>query len=283
MQNVGYLDNHDHSHDHGDHDHAHDHHDHEHGEHSHEHNHRREVLQGWAKTGLLLGLGIYFAYNIISGDITNYINERFTWLSYVTAALFLLLGVVSAVEMLRNGGHEHEHSHDGHTHSPISWKVIGLMAVPLVLGTLVPSKPLGSSAVSGNISMSAVSVTSATTFTSDPSQWNVLDWLRMFNQTNDPSSFTGKQADVIGFVYREPTFAQNQFMVARFAISCCVADASAIGLPVTWDKAQNFTQDTWVEVKGPFQMGSFRNDTVPVLMASSVTQVDQPAHPYLYP
>lgn len=270
MQAVEHFHDHDHEHPHE--------HDHE-----HPHNHRNEVLQGWAKAGLLVGLGIYFAYNIASGNITNYISERFSWLSYVASALFLLLGVAAVVNMLRHGV-EHEHHHDDdHDHTPVSWKVLAVMAVPLVLGTLIPSKPLGSSAVDGNISLSAVSVTSATTFTTDPMQWNVLDWLRAFNKSEDITSFNGKQADVIGFVYREATFGDNQFMIARFTVSCCVADASAIGVPVVWDKASDYTQDTWVEIKGTFQVGEFRGDTVPILNATSITQVEQPAHPYLYP
>jgi putative membrane protein len=275
MQAVEHFHEHDDEHDHE------QHHDHE-----HPHNHRREVLQGWAKAALLTGLGVYFGYNIASGNITNYINQRFAWLSYVAAALFLILGIASMVDMIRNSGHKHKRKHgehDDHDHTPVSWKVLAVIAVPLVLGTLIPSRPLGSSAVGGSISLSAVSITTASTFTSDPMQWNVLDWLRAFNKGDDINSFNGKQADVIGFVYREATFGSDQFMIARFTVSCCVADASAIGLPVVWDKAQDFTQDTWVEVKGAFQVGEFRGDTVPMLKASSVAQVEQPAHPYLYP
>ena len=40
----------------------------------------------------MIGLGMYFVYNIASGNIPNYVNARFAWLSYVAAALFLLIG-----------------------------------------------------------------------------------------------------------------------------------------------------------------------------------------------
>lgn len=260
---------------------------HEH-EHEHEHDHRREVLLGWGKSGVLIGLGVYFAYNIASGNITNYINERFAWLSWVAAGLFVLLGAASLLEhwwRRRGDGHRHDHAHahDDHDHTAMSWRVLGVLALPLVLGTLIPSRPLGSAAVDGGISLSAVSVTTASTFTSDPLQWNVLDWLRAFNQSEDLSSFNGKEARVVGFVYREASFADDQFMAARFTVSCCVADASAIGLPIIWGKAQDFPQDTWVEVKGTFEIGEFRGDTIPLLRASSVEAVEQPTHPYLYP
>jgi putative membrane protein len=72
-------------------------------------------------------------------------------------------------------------------------------------------------------------------------------------------------------------------MVARFTISCCVADSSAIGLPVMWQGVDTLPQDTWVRVQGTFEVGDFQGDTVPILQASSVEVVPQPEHPYLYP
>lgn len=255
--------------------------------HDHEHNHndyRHETLQQWIKVLLLLGLGIYFAYNIASGNITNYVNERFSWLSYVAAALFLLIGGFSALRQLRDQRHanDHDHGHD-HSHAPISWGALAILAMPLVLGTLIPSRPLGAEAVSGDISISsAARVGTSQAFNVPPEERNVLDWMRAFN-SGDYQQFDGQPADVIGFVYTEPTFDQNKFMVARFAISCCVADANALGVPVFWDQADDLPQGQWIRVQGTFNVDTFRGDQVPVLQAASIDRVDQPEHPYLYP
>lgn len=243
----------------------------------------RETLMLWLKAALLLGLGVYFAYNILSGNLSNYINIRFAWLSYVAAFLFLLIGGYSAFHLLRahRGGHDHEH-HD-HQHGSISWGAIAIVAVPLVLGTLIPSRPLGAEAIDGNVSISA-SAGNITTFAIDPLQRNVLDWLRVFNAGSpDSGEFNGQPADVTGFVYLEPTFAEDQFMVARFTISCCVADASAIGLPVRWSETAALPQGDWVRVQGSFQQGEFRGEPMPILHADSIEIVEQPEHPYLYP
>lgn len=238
----------------------------------------RTDLRGWLKTGLLFGLGFYFIYVIASGSLANYINARFAWLSYVAVVLFFLLGLSSAFNLLRK-----QDGSSGHREGALSWGVLAIVAVPLVLGSLIPSRPLGASAVGGNISVSAVGASTTTTFTTDPLKWTVLDWLRAFNRSEDINSFNGKEAEVVGFVYREATFGNEQFMVARFTISCCVADSSAIGLPVFYADAQNFPQDTWVRVHGTFQVGEFRDDTVPVLMADSIEIIPQPEHPYIYP
>ncbi|MBL8161518.1 MAG: TIGR03943 family protein [Anaerolineae bacterium] len=251
----------------------------------------RAALQGWLKTGLLFGLALYFVYNILSGNLANYINQRFAWLSYVAVVLFVLLGAASLLELLRRDAHEH-HDHEGHEHhdhdhdhdhSSVSWVALAVVAVPLVLGTLIPSQPLGATAIDGSISLSGATVTTATTFTTNPLEWNVLDWLRAFNASDDIQSFNGRQADVVGFVYREATFPDEKLMVARFTVSCCVADAAAIGLPIVWPEASSIPQDTWIRVQGTFQVGEFRGDTVPLLIAESIEEVPQPEHPYLYP
>lgn len=238
---------------------------------------RKDQLQGWLKTALLLGLAVYFVYNILSGNLTNYINQRFSWLSYVAVVLFALLGIANALELLRGSIRIRSHG------EVLTWRALAIFAIPLILGTLIPSQPLGATAVDGNISLNTASVTNATTFTTNPLEWNVLDWLRAFNAADDIKSFNGKEANVIGFVYREASFPDDQFMVARFTISCCVADASALGLPVIWANAPDIQQDTWVQVKGNFQVEDFRGDTVPVLHANTVEVVPQPEHPYLYP
>lgn len=263
-------------------DHLHDH-EHEH-HHHHDHDHNREYLQALLKTALLLGLGLYFLYNILSGNLANYISVRFAWLSYLAVALFLLLGVSSLYNLFKQSG-EHHHDHDDHhDHGSLSWTALAIIAIPLVLGTLIPSRPLGADAVGGSISTNAVTGSGNwSAFTTNPLEWNVLDWLRTFNNSTDLASFNGQQADVIGFVYKEPTFGENRFMVARFTISCCVADSSAIGLPVAWEEETPLKPDAWVRVQGTFEVGDFRGDTIPILQATSVEVVAPPEHPYLYP
>jgi putative membrane protein len=88
---------------------------------------------------------------------------------------------------------------------------------------------------------------------------------------------------VIGFVYRDPRFAENQFMVARFTITCCVADALAIGLVTEADDAADLPDDSWVRVEGTFAEGTLDGDAMPVLVAETVTPIEPPEHPYLYP
>ena len=254
-------------------------HDHDHDDHEH-HDHAAPV-QAWFKTALLVGLGLYFVYIILSGNLTNYINVRFAWLSYIAAALFLLLGAASALR-LRHGAHDHEHHHDhdhDHAHGTISWPVLAVIAIPLVLGTLIPSQPLGAQAVDGDLN--TIGGDTGAAFDVPAAERNILDWVRAFNATIDPAAFNGQEVDVTGFVFRGDNYAADQFMVARFTISCCVADSVAIGVPVIWD--DSIPADTWVRITGTMQASTFQNETRTVIQPTSVAVVERPDHPYLYP
>jgi uncharacterized repeat protein (TIGR03943 family) len=140
-----------------------------------------------------------------------------------------------------------------------------------------------------NREVSVGSVTSATApktsqlISRPAAEKNVLDWLIDFRLSQDPAAFADQEAKVIGFVYRDERFGDDRFMVSRFVISCCAADAAPLGLVVHWPKTTSLTSDQWVEVSGRFQPGEFDGEQMPILMAGKVTPTDVPQQPYLYP
>lgn len=233
------------------------------------------------RTAVLLGLAIYFASNIINGNLANYVNERFAWLSYVAVLIFAGLGIVSAYALYRDRGKDYGQA--DYEHQRITWSIAIVMAIPLFLGLGIPSQPLGADAVNGSISLTVGSYDTATTLTKEPLQRNVLDWMRIFSQSAAASEFDGQQANLLGFVYREPDFPENHFMIARFTMSCCVADASAIGIPVYAPEAVDIADGEWVSVQGSFLSGLFRDVKTPILQPDAIEVVEQPDQPYLYP
>lgn len=233
----------------------------------------------WLKVAVLLGLGAYFAINVLSGAVTNYINQTFTWLSVLAAIIFTLLGVGALMNLTRPDDRI-KRSGD---HMPITWGALLIVAFPLALGVLIPSRPLGADAINGDISLSAIGGEGLSQARpADPLEWTVLDWLRAFNEVDDPTVFDGREAEVIGFIYSEPSFGDTS-MVARFTVNCCVADATAIGLPVAPGDLEVPPQGTWVRVNGTFEAGTFRGQDVPVLQPTTLEAIPQPDHPYLYP
>ena len=114
-------------------------------------------------------------------------------------------------------------------------------------------------------------------------QRNVLDWARTIRANPDAHALDGQAVDVVGFVYRDAQFADNQFMVTRLTIVCCVADASAIGLVVQTADAKKYEPDSWVRVTGKFAAGVLDDKAMPVVSADAITPVEPPQQPYLFP
>lgn len=240
---------------------------------------RNDRFQQALKTALLLGLAVYFTVILINGNLANYINLRFAWLSVVAVLIFGALGVISLIATVRGL----PPARGDFVHERVDLPIIMVMAVPLVLGTALPSAPLGVEAINGTVSMTAFAGRNVTAIVRDPLERNVLDWAREFTVSPSPATFNGQEADFIGFVYTEPGFPPEHFMVARFMVSCCVADASPLGLPVAYENTDTLPLGQWVQVRGHFVAGDFRGQTVPILQVETLAMIDQPPQPYLYP
>ena len=245
------------------------------------------------RAGVLLALAAVLAIRHLDGSLGYYINLRYGWLTVVAIGCLALLAVVLAAAALRPGA--------GATgqRGPLGWWLgIGLLALPVALA-LIPPRPLGTDAMATRaLQLGAVPAAASLAVTTDAAVTDraaartVLDWLVLFYQTEtgartdtgaaDLSRFAGEPARVRGFVYRDERFPTGTFMVSRFLLSCCVADAVPIGLAVRWPEADFLEDDAWVWVSGEFSIETFLDERVLLLIAAEVVPAEQPPQPYLY-
>lgn len=250
-------------------------------------------MQTILKAFILIATGLFLYSRVLNDSILFYINQRFITLTVAASIGFILVAVsYYRRSLVQNPIHEHDHEHEHHheagdpDHSNLSWLGWLIVAIPVVFGLLVRPQPLGASAVS-NREVNVSALTSVTAPESDGrinlqvGEKTIVDWLVDF-QHQEPDAFVGEEAHIVGFVYRDERFAADSFMVGRFILSCCVADASPVGLIVHWPEAQEFAADQWVEVRGHFEVGNFDGLELPVLVADEIIPVDAPANPYLY-
>ena len=87
---------------------------------------------------------------------------------------------------------------------------------------------------------------------------------------------SGETATLIGFVTMGSKAPPHGFELNRFVISCCVADALVIRLPVEGLGA-GLDEDDWVQVTG--QLAVLRDKVT--LKAVEVKEIETPAHPYI--
>ncbi|WP_026567127.1 TIGR03943 family putative permease subunit [Bacillus sp. UNC41MFS5] len=95
------------------------------------------------------------------------------------------------------------------------------------------------------------------------------------------NALIGKTVTTKGFVYREKEFMQNQIIVARFGITCCVADATVYGMMVNGEVAA-LPKDKWVQVTGKIGQTQFNGETIPVIKINQLSKITAPQQPYVF-
>jgi uncharacterized repeat protein (TIGR03943 family) len=210
------------------------------------------------------------------------------WLT-VSAGLLVLVGIIGLVTELRRmlwrpewswfseqdfiayeasdqpehrestgGGESADH---GHATTLAAW----FLVLPVVVLLAFPTKPLGSFAASRKTSappqVQSQSESVAEAPTSVPpsmpppvegaTQMSILDFLD--KTYYDPAkTLAGVPVTVVGFVAPSDRSSDN-FLLTRFVIACCAADARPVQIAVTDYNGFVPPVDTWVEVSGTWQ------------------------------
>lgn len=96
-------------------------------------------------------------------------------------------------------------------------------------------------------------------------------------------TFVGKKVQLSGFVYREDNMTSQEFVVSRFAMQCCAADAAPYGMLVEYDQANKIAEDEWVRVTGTLTKTEFNGYEIMKLNVETLDKIEEPSSPYVYP
>ena len=268
-----------------------------------------ERIQPLLKTLLLIALGIFLYSRIANGTLYYYINERFVGFTLVGIVGLLLLGLSyrwnrTSPTVEDDTHHDythhdythHDHTHHDHTHHDhshaLGWGSVFIVALPVVLGLVTTPQPLGTAAlanrdVSLSMNESALPVGLRTREIASTDK-TIMDWWHDFRSSPAVGQeLVGQKVQVSGFVFQDERFGADHFLVTRFVVSCCVADANVLGLLVRTPADVALENDQWVEVRGSFaemdSASTVENWHMPVVLSETITPIDVPNQPYLYP
>lgn len=236
---------------------------------------------------LMLALGSMLVVKVASGGVLLYVNGVYTRLIFAAGIGLLIIGYVAGLGWLvRRDTRPMRHLHLGaeHTHATGRIEALGyaLLVVPLLLGLLVPARPLGAAALQArgdNAATASGKLRTLGELGDDTTRWTLLDWTAALAQTPDTRTFAGKPVSLVGFVAGEA--GDGGFTIARFVIVCCTADGNAVTLPV--HGAAMPPRDTWLHVTGTLAVATGAQKTAPYIVADQVEIVQRPGQPYLYP
>jgi uncharacterized repeat protein (TIGR03943 family) len=109
-----------------------------------------------------------------------------------------------------------------------------------------------------------------------PSRTSTGHVTSLLNLLADAEKFDGKRVTAEGMVYRPAKNGEKTFMLFRFAIICCAADALPLSIEVQTATAENLKNDTWVRVDGRFNTDIISGKQVSSITADRVRPLPTP-------
>ncbi|MGI6357073.1 MAG: TIGR03943 family putative permease subunit [Bacillota bacterium] len=97
-----------------------------------------------------------------------------------------------------------------------------------------------------------------------------------------PQGVIGRSVQLTGFVYYNEGLLPGQFMLGRYQISCCTADAVVVSCLCHCPAGDKPPASGWVTVSGTLGMGEYQAQPVGVIAVSDLLAVDEPQDPYIY-
>lgn len=240
---------------------------------------RREVARGksWSPVRVLsaAALGAWaalFWFLIVTERISLYLSSRTAWVVPM-GAIVLTIATVGRLASSRVENPE-----------PVTRKEVAglaLIMVPVVTVLSLPPASLGSFAAARRSSLTSGSfVSSAEDIASgELTLVDVSGATRSREAMRALVQRAGEKVAFTGFVTRDATTPPNEFVLTRFLISCCVADALSAEVRVVGAPPGKFKEDQWVRVEGAmYPLGQ-----EVIVDASEVVGVERPQRPYLTP
>jgi uncharacterized repeat protein (TIGR03943 family) len=114
---------------------------------------------------------------------------------------------------------------------------------------------------------------------------SLIEWIRTLQVYPEPDAYTGQKAKLQGFVVYPPNLPEQYFLLTRFVITCCAADAYPVSLPVKFpqdSRRQAFKVDQWLEVTGVMITDTLEGKRRLVVQADTLQPISQPKNPYDY-
>ncbi|MEP7059637.1 MAG: TIGR03943 family protein [Actinomycetota bacterium] len=218
------------------------------------------VLAAWAAL---------FWFVLLSGRTGLYLSTRTAWLVPAGAAI-LTVAALGRLASGRSGAPPPVRRSDLRGASLLVIPVIVLLALPAsTLGTFAlgrrPVFGVGATAPSGGLSSGTLSM---------------VDVARAQATKEDLAALQHRNAEtvvMVGFVATQPGEPSTEFMLSRFIITCCVADATETQVRVVDVPAGSARPNAWVQVTGRiYALGS-----QVIIDMTSMKPIPRPADPYL--
>ncbi|MCH4169456.1 MAG: TIGR03943 family protein [Streptococcaceae bacterium] len=261
---------------------------------------------------ILSGYFELMMYLQITGKLDQYINAHYNYLIYLSMILSLILAIVQLYLWVKNNNQS--------SHLTTKFQratALLIMSIPLLIGLFFPTVSLDAAIVdakgfnfplskesTGDDQVKTQYLQPDTSFYFTKSDYSdMMEKVKKKYLNNDvisvtsenymevmeaiydfPNEFSGKQIEMSGFVYLDPTDQTHNIFLFRFGIIHCIADSGVFGLLTQFEEAKDFKNNQWINVKGTIQSDYYKpfNRNLPSIKVETVKAISTPKNQYVY-
>lgn len=230
---------------------------------------------------VMLLYGAYLIFIYFSGKVQLLIHQDYAILTLISGIVLILFGGLGCVGLMKQ-----KHFSPTGVH-PNTKRELILVFVAIIAALVIHPAPLSTSTASvrksGLNDDAGLSrrTTPVARFIINSENRRLIEWVNLFNQNPEPSQYEGEKVKVSGFVLKDDDLPEDYFMIARFIISCCAADARPIGIPVHYNPTeQTLENDQWIELKGSLFTTELDGESIPAIELSQYQTIPIPENPY---
>ena len=236
------------------------------------------VLEGL----ILLVVGAYAGLLALYGDYWRYLNPRFKWLTGLTAAMLILIGVVATFKPRKRP------SLSGIVLFLVLLRILFLQGLGITENRQAAVRPAGENHArdKSRVVMNGQEYIGIN-----------LAELYVLSREGEPDKLAGHYR-VKGIVKRsEQLDRAGQIVMLRSFVTCCLADMVMIGFRVQYNRFDELADGQWVDVHGT--LGGLSKDqpeaglrvrgvsTVAlahshILVPDSIVKIDEPEVPFIF-
>jgi putative membrane protein len=223
-------------------------------------------------TGLVLAAWAALFWFVLGTDRTSlFLSSRTAWL-VPSGAVLLTIAAVGRLASARTVHADRLSRRD-------AW-ILGVVALPTVVLVAMPPVTLDSYAVGRRASFVASAIGDSVRVVSGPLDFVDVAAAQSFDDAaRSLARRAGERIVLDGIVSHEAAMPPDEFLLTRFIVTCCTADATHAQVRVVGAPPGAFEPDTWVRVEGRvFPLGR-----EVLIAAERVESIPAPSDPYLTP
>lgn len=233
-------------------------------------------MRGWSAlrvaTGAVLGAwaGLFW-FLLATGRTSLFLSTRTAWL-VPSGAILLTLAAVGRLASARSAQPDPVTRRD-------AW-VLGAIALPVAILLGMPPVTLGNYAVGKRASFVGSGIGDSVRVVSGPLDFVDVAAAQSFDDAAKVlTKRAGEPIVLDGIVSRDEGLSPDEFLLTRFIVTCCTADATIAQVRVVGAPAGAFEADSWVRVTGRI----FPVGREVLVAAEAVDAIPPPDVPYLTP